>query len=80
MQLKKFELAKEYGEQIKRLRKEILDIDKVSHMALKCPYNMGPEYLPDVCRDLNEFPRLRAAIKAAFEEELAEYEKKLLDL
>ena len=77
MDQKKFQLAKEYEEQIKRLRKEIADIDKVTHMALRAPYHMNPDMIPDICRELNEFPKLKAAIKAAFEEELGEYEKKL---
>ena len=80
MQQSKFQLAKEYDEQIKRLREEILNIDKATLMTLRSPHSMGMVQLPDVNRELNEFPRLKAAIKTAFEEELAEYEEKLKNL
>ena len=80
MQQRRFQLAKEYEAQIKRLREEISHIDKCTHMALRTPFSMDSSIVPDICRDLNEFPRLKAAIMSTFEEELAEYEKKLRDL
>lgn len=80
MDRNKFELAKQYEEQINRLRKELMEVDKCTHLQVQAPYNMGPEYIPSIERDLNEFPRMKAAIKTALEEELREYETKLADL
>ena len=80
MKPEKFQLAKEYDEQIKRLREELLRVDKVTHLSLRAPYNMNPDIIPDITRDLNEFPRMRAAIKTALEEELREYEDKMKNL
>lgn len=80
MKQDRFQLAKQYEEQIIRLRKEISEVDKCSHIQIRAPYNMGVEYLPSIERDLNEFPRLKAAIKTALEEELKEYEDKFNNL
>ena len=76
MNTNQFQLAKQYDEQIQRLRKELLEIDKCTHLQVRAPYNMSPDYIPSIERDLNEFPRMKAAIKTALEEELKEYEKK----
>lgn len=81
MQQKRFQLAKEYEQQINRLRKELTYIDRVTFLTLKNPDQWRePALMPDISRDLNEFPRMKAAIRTALEEELAEYEKKLIEL
>lgn len=80
MQIKRFELAKQYDEQIKRLRKEIADFEQCTFFQCKTEFNRPPEYCATIGRELNEFPRLRAYIKTALEEELAEYEEKLKNL
>ena len=73
MKHKDLQLAKEYEEQIRRLRGEIASMDRNTFFELRTPN----AYEKGVARDLNEFPRLKAAIVAAFEEELNEYEEKL---
>lgn len=78
MKQERLQLAKEYESQIIRLRKELGYIDRVTFLTLKNPEQWrDPALIPDITRDLNEFPRLKAAIRAALEEELTEYEMKL---
>ena len=76
MKQDRFQLAKEYEEQIKRIREELNRIDKVTRLELRSPCQMTHEYIPDICRDLNEFPKMKAAIRNVLEEELKEYEEK----
>lgn len=80
MKQDKFQLAKGYEEQILRLRKELADFDKCCHVKVSTPYNISPDCYGSIDRDLNEFPRLKAAIKSALEEELKEYETKFNNL
>lgn len=81
MKQERLQLAKEYESQINRLRKELTYIDRVTYLTLKNPEQWrNPDIIPDITRDLNEFPRMKAAIRTALEEELKDYEKKLENL
>lgn len=80
MKQDRYQLAKRYEEQIMRIRKDIENMEKVTHMSCRSPYNMNMNCIPEVTRDLSEFPRMKAAIVTALEEELNEYENKFKNL
>ena len=75
MNQKTFQLAKEYSEQIKRLRQEIDTMDKVTYVSFRSQQNMSMVCVPEITRDLNEFPRLKAAIVATLKKNLMNTKK-----